>query len=124
MIQGYAQKSQLRNLLPTAARTATANGAGVDCSGLTGAAAVIYDSSAGTGTAPTQDVKLQSSPDNATWTDVPGAAFAQVTGAASQQKLSINLSEVGRYIRAVVTIGGTTPSFTASLNLIAIKQSE
>lgn len=54
----------LLNLFPTAARTATANGTGVDLQQYSGDVAVVLDSAAGTGTTPTLDVKLQDSADN------------------------------------------------------------
>ena len=114
--------STLANLLPTAARTATANGTGVDVTDYEGMAEVVLDSAAGTGTSPTQDVKLQDSADNSTFADITGATFTQVVKAASQQNISVDLSKARQYVRAVTTIGGTTPSFTTSVNLLARKK--
>lgn len=112
----------IKNLFGTAARTTTANGTGVDLANCRGGAAVVLDSAAGTGTTPTLDVKLQSSPDNSTWTDA-GLAFTQVTNSgASQQVVAIDVTKLQRYVRAVATIGGTTPSFTFSVNLLTDKQ--
>lgn len=106
-------------LFPTAARTTTTNGPAVDVRGQKGIAAVILDSAAGTGTTPTMDVKIQDSADGATgWADVPGATFAQVTATASQQKIGLDLDACRGYIRAVATIGGTTPSFTFSVTAL------
>lgn len=108
-------------LFSPAARTATANGTGVDRqatnTGTDGVAVVYLDSAAGTGTSPTLDFKLQESDDNSTFTDVPtaeivGGAFTQVTNAASQQTRYVDLGPRKRYLRGVATIGGTTPSFT------------
>jgi hypothetical protein len=118
--ESTALNSVLKNILPTAARTTTANGTGVDLAAVKGGATIILDSAAGTGTTPTLDVKLQSSPDNSTWTDIPGAVFAQVVAVASQQILGIDVVKCQRYIRTVSTITGTTPSFTYSLNLAAV----
>lgn len=109
--------STLVNLLATAARTATANGTGVDVTDYEGMAEVMLDSAAGTGTSPTQDVKLQDSADNSTFADITGATFTQVTTTASQQKISVDLSKARRYVRAVTTIGGTTPSFTFAVSI-------
>lgn len=109
-------------LFPTAARTSTANGTGADIKDYTGKVKVILDSAAGTGTAPTLDVKLQESDDNTTFTDITGATFTQVTGAAaSLQSIGFEVDARKRYIRAVATIGGTTPSFTSSVNAIGMK---
>lgn len=112
----------LLNLFPTAARTATANGTGVDLQQYSGDVAVVLDSAAGTGTTPTLDVKLQDSADNSSFADITGATFTQVTGTASQQKIVVNKDGAQRYVRAVATIAGTTPSFTFSVNALGIKK--
>lgn len=106
-------------LHPTAARTTTTNGSAVDVRAQKGIAAVLLDSAAGTGTTPTLDVKIQDSADGSTgWADIAGAAFTQVTNAASQQKIGVDLDSCRGYIRAVATIGGTTPSFTFSVTAL------
>lgn len=112
----------LLNLFPSAARTATANGTGVDLQQYSGDVAVVLDSAAGTGTTPTLDVKLQDSADNSTFADITGATFTQVTGTASQQKIVVNKDAARRYVRAVATIGGGTPSFTFSVNALGVKK--
>lgn len=64
--------------------------------------------SAATGTSPTLDVAVQTSPDGTTWTAV--AAFAQQTGAATVRKL---FAPLDRFVRVVETLGGTaSPTFT------------
>lgn len=111
------------SLLPTAARTATANGTGVDAKDYIGIAAVVLDSGAGTGTTPTLDIKIQDSDDNTTFADLsPAVAFTQVVAGATVQRVALNLDAARRYIRAVSTITGTTPSFTYSVNLLGRKQ--
>lgn len=112
------------SLFDPADRSATANGSAVDILNYEGQAAAILQSAAGTGTTPTLDVKLQDSADGSTgWADVTGAAFTQVTNAtASAQVLKFNASAVRRYIRAVATIGGTTPSFACAVSFIGKKQ--
>lgn len=112
----------LLNLFPSAARTATANGTGVDLQQYSGDVAVVLDSAAGTGTSPTLDVKLQDSADNSTFADITSATFTQVTGTAAQQKIVINKDAAKRYVRAVATIGGTSPSFTFSVNAVGVKK--
>lgn len=114
----------LANLFGAATRTVTGNGTGIDMKDFVGQAAVVLDSAAGTGTTPTLDVKIQDSDDNATFADVsPAVAFAQVTSAGvSVQRIGINTDSLRRFIRAVATIGGTTPSFVFSVNLVGRKQ--
>lgn len=112
----------LKNILPTASRSSDANGSAVDLNGLEGEAIVILDAPAGSGNQ-TLDVKLQQSADGSTsWTDVTGGAFTQVTTTASQQKLSINISEIKRYVRGVTDVGGTSPDYTFSVNLIGFNK--
>ncbi len=110
------------SLFGALARTATANGAAIDMVDYEGIAVVTLDSAAGTGTTPTNTVKLQDSPDNVTFTDIPGAAFTQLTTVASVQQLQIDTGTVARFVRAVTTIGGTTPSYTFSVGIVGQKK--
>ena len=110
----------LRSLLPAATATATANGASVDVRDLSGIAAIVLDSAAGTGTMPTLAITIQDSPDGTTsWAAIPGAAFTQVAGTASQQKIPVNVNACRGFLRAVETLGGTTPSFVRSVTLLS-----
>lgn len=105
-----------------AARTSTANGTGVD---LQGAADVLVVLNNGTtsGTSPTLDVKIQDSADNSTFADVTGLTFTQVTAALTNPvTLQVDPRAVRRYIRAVATIGGTTPSFACSVSVHIINR--
>ncbi len=69
------------------------------------------------GTTPTLAVKLQVSDDGGTtWYDLPGGAFTSATAATAQ---AIQISNFGDTLRAVSTIGGTTPSFTYAVKLVA-----
>lgn len=110
------------SLLDPATVTATANGTGVAIGpGARGhAAAVVMVDAAGAGSSPTFDYKLQSSDAlGGTYVDVPGAAIAQVTTVKSVTLLPFLPGQVGKFIRGVVTIGGTSsPSFVASVALI------
>lgn len=119
-IQDMGSQLTAVNLLPTAARTTTANGTGVDMQARRGTALVVLDSAAGSGTTPTLDLKLQDSADNSTFADIAGATFTQVAGVASRQSIVVNVDGTARYWRAVSTIAGDTPSFTFSLNAIAL----
>ena len=77
-----------------------------------GAVAVLSVSNV-LGTVPTLDVKLQHSTDDSVWVDIPSGAFPQQTAATgvNGEYLSIP-GTINRYVRAVWTIAGTTPSFT------------
>lgn len=116
-------KLQLVSVHPTAARTATGNGTAIDLQLLDGDLELILDSAAGTGTSPTLDVTVQSSDTSGgTFTTISGAAFTQVINAASQQAIVISKDEARRWIRIVHTIGGTSPSFTFSVNAIGVRK--
>lgn len=110
------------SLIPAAAVTATANGTAVDIKDFIGNLQVLLDAGAGTGTTPTLDIKLQDSPDNVTFTDIAGKSFTQVTAAASRQQMVLNTDACARYVRAVATLGGATPSFPVSVQAVGVKQ--
>ena len=101
-----------------AALTSTSQGTAVDRLNYQSVLAVL-DVGAVTGTSPTMDCKLQSSATSGgTYTDISGATFTQVTASNARQDKSVDLSPVNRFIRGLCAIGGTTPSFTASLIFI------
>ena len=107
---GAGADSATLTLIPSAVFTATGNGAAVDSAGADGGVFKL-DVTAASGTTPTLDVKIQVLAfDGTTWLDV--ATFAQKTGVASEFK---SVSLTGRKVRAIYTIGGTTPSFTFSV---------
>lgn len=115
--------TSVEEILPGVRVTATGNGTGVDVKDYVGKAKVVLISSAGGGTSPTLDVKLQDSPDNSAWTDISGAAFTQVTDAAdSTEAISLDLNNANRYIRAVKTVSGTSPTFDCGLVMVGVKQ--
>ena len=61
-----------------------------------------------TGTTPTLDIVIQSSADNSTWQTV--LTIPQITAAGVyRQKYASNK----KYVRAALTVGGTTPNFGA-----------
>lgn len=108
----------IKNIIPAATFTADANGSAVDVSEYDSPVAVVLNASAGTGNM-TLDVKLQESADGSTgWADVAGAAFTQVTTTASSQKLVFNPAETAKFVRAVIDVGGTTPSFVIGSQLV------
>jgi hypothetical protein len=112
-------------LAAAARRTSTLTGTGIDVLAYEGVALVVLNASAGTGTNPTLDVKLQHSDDDSTYADVTGGTFAQVTdaaGSAGVQVKRINVSDLKRYVRVIGTIAGTTPSFDFAVEFVGIKK--
>ena len=111
-------------LFAPAVRTASANGTGVDCTDYEGVAAIVLTSTAEAATG-TMDLTIQDSPDNSVWSAVTllDGAFTQVTNAGtSQQVRRIDMNAAQKFVRAVQTIGGGTPSATAAVSLIGIKK--
>lgn len=106
------------DLVAKSARTVSGNSAWVDI-GAAKDLVIQLHSDAGTGTTPTLDVKFQTSYNgaDATAVDVLTGAFTQVTAAASAQIKSV--SGVHRYVKAIWTITGTTPSFNFGVYLTA-----
>jgi hypothetical protein len=84
-----------------------------------GTAKAFLNITAVSGTSPTLVVKFQDSPTGAagSWTDVASGAFSSqnATGLSS-----LVLTNVGPYLQAVQTVGGTTPSFTYDLSISGI----
>ncbi len=110
-------------LAPAAQRTATLTGTGIDVLEYEGVALVLLNASAGTGTSPTLDVKLQHSDDDSTYEDVTSGAFSQVTDAAETagvKVMKVNASDLKRYLRVVGTIAGTSPSFEFGVEFVGI----
>ena len=110
-------------LAPAASRTSTLTGAGIDVLEYEGVALVLLNASAGTGTSPTLDVKLQHSDDDSTYEDVTSGAFSQVTDAAETagvKAMKLNVSDLKRYLRVVGTVAGTTPSFDFGVEFVGI----
>lgn len=99
-------------LLPAARYTATGNGTGIDTIGFN-SALILLDFGNGGGTTPTLDVKIQESDTlGGTYTDITGAVFAQITGSGGGDKAGeLYLQPRKRFIRAVRTISGTSPTF-------------
>lgn len=112
----------LVSLIPAGEYTSSQNGSSVDVKDYVGKVMIILDSSAAGTTDETLDVKIQSSSDGSTWSDISGAAFTQVTTSASLQKIGLIIDDQTRYIRAVATIAGTSPTPKFSVHMIAYKQ--
>lgn len=99
-------------VLESATHTTTASGTARDntvATGNGGGAFLIV--SAKSGTSPTLDAKIQHSADNTTYVDL--VTFTQATTTTAEVKTVAAGTTVNRYLKAVFTIGGSTPSFTA-----------
>lgn len=106
-------------LLPSAARTASANGEASEGFGQTSQLFVHSTVTARSGTNPTLDVKIQHSIDGgATWHDLITLAQQTNTGTVTGTTSAF----YGDTLRAVATIGGTTPSFTFSVHVAGIER--
>ncbi len=93
---------------PDAWATGAANSAAIDTQKFRQAA--FYVNLADKGAAGTLDYKIQESDDGSTgWTDVSGAAITQLTAnGTARVSVNVNATGRGRYLRAVMTVGGNT----------------
>lgn len=103
--------NDIETLITAVTQTTTLTGAQKD--GYVNADAVIFvaNVTASSGTTPTLDIKIQDSIDSgATWQDT-GIAFTQITTVLATTSVRTT-TPLAPMIRAVCTIGGTTPSYT------------
>lgn len=98
-------------ILASAARTTSGTNSGFNKNDLH-EGLMLLDVTAVSGTNPTLNVKVQTSPDNANWFDLPNGAFTQLTAAGKQ---ALKTDNFGKYIRVAYTISGTNPGFTFSV---------
>lgn len=105
-------------LVAPSTRTATVTGTGVDLAPYAATGdiniKIVADVGTVTGTTPTLDIKIQDSDDNSSFSDITGATFTQIT-ATGAGAVEIHTRTAKRYIRAVGTIAGTTPSFPLAI---------
>ena len=75
---------------------------------------VLYVSTeAKSGTTPTLDVKVQTSPDNSTWYDLTNATITQFNDELADRLVEV--SNFGKWVRAHYTIGGSgSPQYTVT----------
>jgi hypothetical protein len=115
-----------------AAATSTVTSSSHDCRDCGPDVYVIASLGAATGTSPTCDVKLQESrnensadPEAAdAWSDITGATLTQMTGTSDNTLFTGQFhNRKERYVRAVATIAGTSPSFLLGIILMSRKTS-
>lgn len=114
----YDAIKAVASLRPQAITNET-EGEWIDTKGYNSAVALL-EVGAVSGNSPTLDVKIQESADNSTWTDIPGAAFTQVTVDDNSQVLRIEGLGTSRkrYLKAVATVGGSSPSFITVVEIL------
>lgn len=113
-----AQRDLVHNLsmqqvLAPAARTATANGAGIATADFN---AIAFLFEFGTVTDGTHTPSLQDSPDNSTWTAVPASGLldsqlaAVTSGAGNGSSTVQKVGYIGGqpYVRGIITVSGAT----------------
>ncbi|MCY0930790.1 hypothetical protein OTB20_32295 [Streptomyces sp. H27-H1] len=103
--------------LAPAARTATASSGPVAAAGAASIALLAVHVSAASGTTPTLDAVLEQSVDGSSWSTVTGSGITQLTAVGN--RLSAG-AVTANYVRATLTIGGTTPSFTCSASILFV----
>jgi hypothetical protein len=113
------QEASGDTVLSLAAASATANSGAIAAQGGAAYVLLMVQITAITGTSPTLVVKLQESSDNATWSDVVGATTASLTAVGSAVAFG---APAKGYVRAVATIGGTTPAVTATIAALAFPE--
>lgn len=114
----FVGNASVKNLVHAATVAADTNGSAVDVSEYDNPVAVLLNCSAGTDDM-TCNVKLQASANGSTgWADIDGAAFEEVTTDPSSQKIVFNPAQTSKFVRAVIDVGGTTPSFIVGAQII------
>lgn len=113
-------------VLAPAARTATTTtSAAIDLASLGGVPVMaLYCDAASAGTLPTLDAKItHCDTSGGSYTD-SGLTFTQVTTAAALQLVRLDRTILKRFVKLVLTIGGTdTPTFPSSAGIVAFEQS-
>ena len=117
------EKLDITAAVASASVTATATSSAIDLKEFDGDVLLVLNCAAGTGSSPTLDIKVQDSDETGgTYGDLSGAAFTQVTDAASLQTLEVNKDECKRFIKIVQTVGGSSPVFVYGISLIGAKK--
>lgn len=108
------------SLLPPGRLTVTVNGTGVDVSEFQDMVKLILMAESVSGAGRTMDIEIT---DGLTLGGAyaslsPAVTFTQVGVTDSEQEININIDRTRNFIRAEVTIAGTTPIFETSLSMI------
>lgn len=101
--------------LASAARTASTTSGPVAAAGQATSAVLAVHCTAASGTTPTLDVSLEESADGSSWSAITGSSITQLTAAGNRLATALVTKN---FVRATVTIAGTTPSFTFGATLL------
>lgn len=115
----YGDISIAKAVLAPATITSTTTGSAVDLRDYSGEVAVLLNV-AGSGAGSVVVKLTHCDTSGGSYVDIAGAVFTEVTDTASHQKLSLNKDELKRYMKAVATIAGETPSQTVACSVIGI----
>lgn len=99
--------------------TSTVTGTGVDLMGYNDDCIAMVTTGTNLTTTETCDVTIQTSPDNSTWTT--RTTFTTILGTDDNESAAGKVVLDGtsrRYVRAVATIAGTTPSFSIAVGIL------
>ena len=109
MHQYALEKLQHFTLCAAATITAIGDQTGVDLAAYEGDIQIILAATAA-GSGATFDVRIEESADNSTYTAATGGGFTQLFDAVTKQVITLNASDLKRYIRMSVTSDAGTGS--------------
>ena len=116
-------KLQHFTLLATTTITATGNQTGVDIRDYDGEIQIILTGTAA-GAGADLTFRIEESEDNSTYTAVTGGGFTAIANAAAKQIITLNASELKRYIRLSCTAKTGTASSSVTCLGYGTKQYE
>jgi glucokinase len=112
MIVGIGDGISAEELIVPGVYDATETGTGVDKTEYEGQCKVtVWVGDVG-GTNPELDVTIEHSDDDQTYETEAVATFDTIDAAGVPVSVVLNADSLKKYVRAVATIGGTTPQFT------------
>jgi hypothetical protein len=121
--QSTLEKLQHFTLLATSTITATGNQTGIDLQAYDGEIQIILNATAA-GSGNTLTFRIEDSANNSSYAAVTGGTFTAVANAASKQVLTLNASDLRRYIRLSCSAASGTPSSSVTVNGYGTRQYE
>jgi len=121
--QGTLEKLQHFTLLATTTITGTGDQTGVDLQAYDGDIQIILNATA-TGGAHTLTFRIEDSANNSSFAAVTGGTFTAVANAASKQVLTLNATDLRRYIRLSCSAATGSPSSAVTVNGYGTRQYE
>lgn len=121
--QSTLEKLQHFTLLATSTITATGNQTGIDLQAYDGEIQIILNATAA-GSGNTLTFRIEESANNSSYAAVTGGTFTAVANAASKQVLTLNASDLRRYIRVSCSAASGTPSSSVTVNGYGTRQYE